>query len=136
MPHLSQALRKDLGNVVSHHHVESIFAVCAAHLFELDPHMSFPKQPEVKLTNREDYREGYCNSVQVRVSVWDFFLSFGTVQQNSPEEVLINNFQGVYISPQQAKALSSILQQNVASYEQTFGEIKLDPKMVAGGPIH
>lgn len=98
--------------------------------------MTFPKPPEVKLVNRPDYRENYCNSVQVRVSVWDFFLTFGTMQQNAPEEVIMNNFQGIYISPQQAKALSSILQQNVASYEQTFGEIKLDPKMVSAGPVH
>ncbi|MCZ6750506.1 MAG: DUF3467 domain-containing protein [Acidobacteria bacterium] len=39
----------------------------------------------------------------------------------------IVNFQGVYLSPQQAKALLNILGQNVSSYERTFGEIKLDP---------
>ena len=48
----------------------------------------------------------------------------------------VNNFQGIYLSPQQAKALSGILQQNVAGYESTFGEIKLDPRMMAPGPVH
>jgi len=48
----------------------------------------------------------------------------------------VRNFQGIYFSPQQAKALLTILQQNVASYEKTFGEIKLDPRMAAGGAIN
>jgi flagellar protein FlaG len=74
--------------------------------------------------------------VQVRVNVWDFFLVFGTLQQQSETHVEVHNFQGIYLSPQQAKALLAILQQNVVSYEQAFGEIKLDPRMTAGGPVH
>ena len=99
--------------------------------------MAIPIQPNVKLANRPDYREGYANSVQVRVSVWDFFLVFGTLQQQSESEVEIQNFQGIYLSPQQAKALVGILQQNLVSYEGAFGEIKLDPRMTAPpGPVH
>jgi len=94
------------------------------------------QQPEVKLTATKDYRDSYANSVQVRVNVWDFFLVFGTLKQQTPTEVEVENFQGVYLSPQQAKALLAILGQNVAQYEQAFGEIKLDPKMAAVGPIH
>jgi hypothetical protein len=95
-----------------------------------------PQQPEVKLTSTKDYRDNYANSVQVRVNVWDFFLVFGTLKQQTQAEVEVENFQGVYLSPQQAKALLAILGQNVAQYEQAFGEIKLDPKMAAVGPIH
>lgn len=98
--------------------------------------MTTPHQPQINLINTPDYRDNYSNSVQVRVSVWDFFLTFGTLQQHSETQVEIRNFQGVYLSPQQAKALASILQQNVASYESTFGEIKLDPRMTAVGPVH
>jgi len=98
--------------------------------------MNNPNQPNIQLTNAADYKESYANSVQVRVSVWDFFLVFGTLQQQSENEVVIKNFQGVYVSPQQAKALMSILQQNVAQYEGAFGEIKLDPQMTSPGPIH
>lgn len=93
------------------------------------------QQPNIKLVNTSDYRENYANSVQVRVNVWDFFLVFGTLQQQSETQVELQNFQGVYLSPQQAKALASVLQQNVSSYESTFGEIKLDPRMTAG-PVH
>jgi hypothetical protein len=83
--------------------------------------------PKIQLSSTADYREAYSNSVQVRVSLWDFFLSFGTITQNAPDAVHINNFQGIFLSPQQAKALANVLQQNVQQYESTFGEIKLEP---------
>jgi len=95
-----------------------------------------PTQPNVKLVNRSDYRETYANSVQVRVNVWDFFLNFGTMQPTSETQVEIHNFQGIYLSPQQAKALSAVLNQNVSNYESAFGEIKLDPRMTPSGPVH
>ena len=98
--------------------------------------MSAPPQTNVKLTNAPDYREAYANSVQMRVNVWDFFLVFGTVQQQSESQVEIRNFQGIYLSPQQAKALLGLLQQNVNGYETAFGEIKLDPRMSTGGQVH
>ena len=98
--------------------------------------MSNPGQPNVHLINTNDYREGYANSVQVRVSVWDFLLIFGRVQQQSSTDVEVQNFQGIYVSPQQAKALMTVLEQNVIQYEKTFGEIKLDPSIAQHGPIH
>jgi hypothetical protein len=98
--------------------------------------MSVPAQPNVKLTHTPDYRENYANSVQMRVNVWDFYLVFGTVQQQTEAQVEIRNFQGVYLSPQQAKALLGLLQQNVTGYETAFGEIKLDPRMTPGGQVH
>jgi hypothetical protein len=98
--------------------------------------MTNPTQPNIQVVNSTDYRENYANSVQVRVNVWDFFLVFGTLQQQNETQVEIRNFQGIYLSPQQAKALLSILQHNVAGYESTFGEIKLDPRMMTGGPVH
>ena len=88
--------------------------------------------PALKLESAADYREGYANSVQLRASLWDFFLMFGTVRQQSPEAVTIQNFQGVYLSPQQAKALLNVLATNVQQYESTFGEIRLEPKPDAG----
>ena len=84
-------------------------------------------QPKFQLVNTPEYRESYANSVQIRVNLWDFFLMFGTVNQTSPDHVVIHNFQGVYLSPQQAKALLNILTQNISQYEATFGEIKLEP---------
>jgi hypothetical protein len=98
--------------------------------------MTVPAQPNVKLINSPDYREAYANSVQMRVNVWDFFLAFGTLQQQNETQVEIRNFQGIFLSPQQAKALLGLLQQNVSGYESAFGEIKLDPRMTPSGPVH
>jgi hypothetical protein len=98
--------------------------------------MSVPSQQNVKLSNAPDYREAYANSVQMRVNVWDFFMVFGTLQQQTESQVEIRNFQGIYLSPQQAKALLGLLQQNVSGYESAFGEIKLDPRMTPAGPVH
>jgi hypothetical protein len=88
--------------------------------------------PKIQLVNTAEYRENYANSVQVRVNLWDFFLMFGRLSQTTPDNVVIHNFQGVYLSPQQAKALLNVLQQNVSQYETAFGEIKLEPKAPTG----
>ncbi len=93
-------------------------------------------EPTLKLAKSDDYREGYANSVQVRMSVWDFFLGFGTMSQNSPDEVTLSSFQGIYISPQQAKALLNVLGHNLAQYEQTFGSISLEPVPPSEGPVN
>jgi hypothetical protein len=89
--------------------------------------MTTPQQPHVQLVKSPEYRENYANSVQVRVNLWDFFLSFGVITQTAADSVAIQNFQGIYLSPQQAKALFNILQQNVLQYESAFGEIRLEP---------
>ena len=91
--------------------------------------------PTIQLINTAEYRENYANSVQVRVNLWDFFLLFGRVNQIAPDNVAIHNFQGIYLSPQQAKALLKILQQNVSQYETAFGEIRLEPQ-AGEGVIH
>src|SRR6266702_1094437 len=93
-------------------------------------------QPRIVLEKAPDYREGYANSVQIRVNLWDFFLMFGNISQTSQENVQIHNFQGIYMSPQQAKALLGVLQQNVSQYESAFGEIRLEPRMMPHGPVH
>jgi hypothetical protein len=98
------------------------------------------QQPQIQITKSQNYRENYANSVQVRVSVWDFFLAFGLVHQETPDHVTIENAQGIYLSPQQTKALWNILGQNIAQYEQTFGAIALEPQAhplpIPQGPVH
>jgi flagellar protein FlaG len=72
----------------------------------------------MNLVQSPDYRESYANSVQVRVSVWDFQLVFGLAASEIPEEVTIRNHQAIFLSPQQAKA----------QYEQAFGTLNLEPQ--------
>ena len=97
-----------------------------------------PQQPQINLTQSPDYRETYANSVQVRVSVWDFQLIFGLASSEAPDQVTIRNHQATFLSPQQAKALWNILGQNLAQYEQAFGEINLEPQAAPfpQGPIN
>jgi len=90
--------------------------------------MSPTQQPQLNLTRADDYRETYANSVQVRVSVWDFQLVFGLASSESPDQVTIRNHQAIYLSPQQAKALWNVLGQNIAQYEQAFGTLTLEPQ--------
>ena len=89
--------------------------------------MTQPQGPKIQLVNTAEFRETYANSVQIRVNLWDFFLLFGRVNQTAADAVTIHNFQGSYVSPQQAKALLNVLQQNVSQYEAAFGEIVLEP---------
>jgi hypothetical protein len=94
--------------------------------------MTQPAAPKIQLSNTAEYRENYANSVQVRVNLWDFLLLFGRINQTAADNVTIQNFQGIYVSPQQAKALLNVLQQNVTQYETAFGEIRLEPQGSAG----
>jgi flagellar protein FlaG len=99
---------------------------------------STEKQPQMNLVQTPDFRESYANSVQVRVSVWDFQLVFGLASAESPEQVTIRNQNAIFLSPQQAKALWNVLGQNLAQYEQAFGTLNLEPQShnFPQGPIN
>jgi flagellar protein FlaG len=86
------------------------------------------QQPQLNLVQTPDYRESYSNSVQVRVSVWDFKLVFGIASSETPDQVTIRNHNAIFLSPQQAKALWNVLGQDLAQYEQAFGELNLEPQ--------
>ncbi len=86
-----------------------------------------PNQPRINVILKPEYREQYSNSVQIRPSTWDFFLQFGLMDQKVPDEVEIHMFQGIYLSPQQAKAVLNLLETHVANYEKAFGSIQLNP---------
>ena len=83
-------------------------------------------EPTISLSKTAVYRTGYANSVQVRPAVWDFALIFGTMNQTAPDAIEVENFQGIYLSPQQAKALHALLGQNLAQYQAAFGTISLE----------
>ena len=109
----------------------------AAHRLGYHGYMTPPQPPKVHMANAANYRDSYANSVQIRVNLWDFLLLFGIATQTAADSVMIQNFQGIYLSPQQAKAMLGVLQQNVSQYETAFGEIKLEPhhQQQAGGIV-
>jgi flagellar protein FlaG len=91
--------------------------------------MSTSQQPpQMNLVQTPDYRESYANSVQIRVSVWDFQLIFGRAAAETPGQITIHNNEAIFLSPQQAKALWNMLGQNVAQYEHAFGTLNLEPQ--------
>lgn len=96
------------------------------------------EQPQLNLAQTPDYRESYANSVQVRASVWDFQLIFGTASSETPDQVTIRNHNAIFLSPQQAKALCNVLAQNIAQYEQAFGALNLEPQSQSfpQGPVN
>lgn len=67
----------------------------------------------------------YCNLVNVVGSISDFCVNFGrhTVVGKAQIELAI------YLSPTTSKQLLAILQENVKSYEELFGEIPIGPKV-------
>lgn len=99
---------------------------------------SGPQPPQINVTQAPEFRESYANSVQVRVSVWDFQLVFGLASSEAPDQVTIRNHDAIFLSPQQAKALWNILGQNLAQYEQAFGTLSLEPQTVnfPQGPVN
>lgn len=100
--------------------------------------MNATSQPQLDVTQTPDYTETYANSVQMRVSVWDFQLVFGIASSEMPDKVTIRNHHGIFLSPQQAKALWNVLGQHLAQYEQAFGTLSLEPKEQGfpQGPVH
>ena len=92
-----------------------------------DEQNQLPLPPTTRIIESEDYRDVYSNSTNVRVSLFDFHLSFGTMDPPSAEGPSMTMSAGVFLSPQQAKALLNVLAQNIRGYEQQFGEIKLRP---------
>jgi len=85
-----------------------------------------PQQPRVLVQQAPNYGDTYANSVQVRMSIWDFHLVFGQASSETPDQVDFKAMQGIFLSPQQAKAFWNVLGQNLAQYEQTFGELSLE----------
>src|ERR1041384_7262915 len=97
--------------------------------------MTQQSPPRIQLVNTDQYREDYANSVQIRISVWDFLLVFGRVTQTAADAVTIHNTAGIFMSPQQAKALLNLLQQNINQYEAAFGHITLEPQNIGGAVV-
>lgn len=85
-------------------------------------------QRTTNVTRTPDYREFYANSVNLRVSNWDFFFEFGKISTITDKEIDVSAEAGVYLSPQQTKALLAILTEHLSRYERNFGEIAVQPK--------
>jgi hypothetical protein len=79
---------------------------------------------EIEHSESADFMKVYANSAQVQTSVWDVRLIFGEMEVTQGRATVENSLM-VIMSPQHAKALASALSNNIISYEQKIGEIKL-----------
>ncbi len=75
----------------------------------------------------DDILNIYTNSTQLRISVHDLILAFGVVEPIG-KDTQTRMVARVFMSPQHAKALSSLLQTYLGLYEETFGPIPGDVK--------
>ena len=80
--------------------------------------------PNVRVVQAEGYRDTYVNSVQLRATMHDFQLVLGRIGPDpAGPAALLTNFETLYFSPSQAKALLHVLRNNVEAYESQFGSI-------------
>lgn len=87
----------------------------------------------IAVRNSGDHRTRYANSVQVQTTLWDFALLFGMLERDQVTgETAVEEFQTVYVSPQQAKAMHELLGAQLRHYERTFGAVSLKTITPAG----
>jgi len=78
----------------------------------------------IRIAEAADYRDSYVNSVQVRATMHDFQLVLGRIGPDpKTNSAVLLNFETLYFSPSQAKALLHVLRNNVEAYESQFGSI-------------
>ncbi|MBV7275200.1 DUF3467 domain-containing protein [Clostridiaceae bacterium UIB06] len=68
-------------------------------------------------------KELYSNRADIFVSVYDFQLDFMKVYKKD-----ITDSVKIFMSPQQAKSMCNMLLKSIENYENTFGEININPK--------
>lgn len=92
-------------------------------------------QPEIVRRRSESYISVYCNNLQVEVTPWDFKFYFGEIEKGDPDptktyiaKLYIEDRVRVSMSPQHAKAMLKVLQENVTQYELQVGKIPTQPE--------
>jgi hypothetical protein len=83
-----------------------------------------PGQRQLRLEVPPDLRAEYCNAVTVAQSAHDVTLDFVHILPSANSARVQAR---VVMLPAQAKVLMQLLQQNIAKYEERFGEIKVNP---------
>jgi hypothetical protein len=87
--------------------------------------MADKNDPVVTYTT-PDYTEKYSNNVMAESRMLDFRLRFGVgvyPEPGSDSPLMVEYFQAILLSPQEAKLLALWLYQEVRRYEECFGTI-------------
>lgn len=90
------------------------------------------KKQELKIELTPEVAHGhYSNLAVISHSGQEFFLDFVAMAPNMPQAKVLSR---IIMTPENAKNLLFALRDNVAKYEQTFGEItRKTPKAGNGG---
>lgn len=81
------------------------------------------KRQQIKVELKEPEAEGiYSNWVMITYSPSEFVIDFGRILPGLPKAKIYSR---IVMTPQHVKRLLDVLQKNVKSYEEKFGEIKL-----------
>jgi len=83
-----------------------------------------PQQQELPTVPAEKFARTYANAANMEVTPWDFKIVFGELKKSEGKLVIEQSVE-VTMSPQHAKALAEILNNNIREYEKNVGEIKL-----------
>ena len=70
-----------------------------------------------------DYRSYYTNSAGVQTTPWDITIKFGKVIEASKAKLVVENQAEVVMSPQHAKSVAQLMDEQIKSYEAKHGPI-------------
>lgn len=69
----------------------------------------------------------YSNHAEINTSINDVKIDFGTAMKDRNNKIVFENSATVFMSPQHAKKLVDILNQQLIKYELMFGELPKAP---------
>lgn len=90
------------------------------------------QQKELKIELSPEVAPGkYCNLAVISHSPQEMFLDFVTIAPNMPQASVQSR---IIMTPENAKNLLFALRDNIAKYEQTFGEIQRKAPVAPAAP--
>jgi hypothetical protein len=93
-----------------------------------------PASQQLESVRSERFASIYSNATNLEVTPWDFKFIFGVLVKPPTGSIpKIESLTEVIMSPQHAKALLGILENNIQEYEKKIGKIEL-PK--PEGSVH
>ena len=80
------------------------------------------------LDKPSNFQSVYANNVRLGMTNWDFKMEFGSLEEATNEEIVIQPLALVIMSPQHTKAFAAVLVEHIKKYEEAFGEVAFNPK--------
>ena len=91
--------------------------------------VSVTKIDDLPRRKSEHYRDFYANACNVRLSPYDFVITF-LQNKEIAGEIFVEELAAATLSPQQFKALVVVASNTLKAYESNFGELQLPATFV------